>query len=498
MWPSGELLLQIGAALWPFLVGAEVILRFVMIGIVPGNRRPTTAMAWLLAIYFIPVAGLGAYLLFANPRLSRRRLEKQRRANESILAATAHTQLPEEFHSTEEWVESAVLLNRTLGALPLEGGNKIEVLSDYRESLTAMRHAIDNAQRYVHIQFYIMGDDPEYVGPVLESLEAAAKRGVNVRLLFDHLGTLRVSGYRDLRKRLKNSQINWRPMLPIDLIGRRWRRPDLRNHRKILVVDGAVGFTGSQNLIEPGYKREASHKIGREWVEMMLRVEGPLVRSLDVTFAIDWWQEEDASDVLTDLTESSHPLAEAERPGSTLAQVLPSGPGYEAENNLRLFNTLIYAATERLEITSPYFVPDDSLLYALTTAAQRGVAVELYVCEKGDQFLVHHAQQSYYHQLLQAGVRIHRYPAPMVLHTKCFTVDDDVAVVGSSNMDMRSFSLNMEISVMLLGKQMVDEVNKVQNGYREISSELTLSEWRRRPRLQRWIDNVCRLTATLQ
>src|SRR5690606_28298406 len=158
----------------------------------------------------------------------------------------------------------------------------------------------------------------------------------------------------------------------------------------------------------------------------------------------------------------------------------------------------IYSASDRLEITSPYFVPDDSLLYAITTAAQRGVEVELYVCEEGDQFLVHHAQQSYYQQLLEAGVRIHRYPAPMVLHTKCFTVDDEVAVVGSSNMDMRSFSLNMEISVMLLGKDMVDAVNAVQNQYREISTEITLSQWRRRPRMQRWIDNVARLTATLQ
>jgi len=496
--PSNEVLMQIGGVLWSILVAIELAVRYFMIGIVPGNRRPTTAMAWLLAIFFIPVVGLLAYWLFANPRLSRRRLEKQQRAHERIMDATKHMQLPEEFHSQEEWVESAVELNRNLGAMPLEGGNSVKVISDYRTSMELMREEIDKATRYVHIQFYIMGDDEEYVGPVLEALERAAQRGVHVRLLFDHLGTLRVKGYGELKKRLKKSGINWRPMLPIDLIGRRWRRPDLRNHRKILVIDGAVGFTGSQNLIEPGYKRKSSHKIGREWVEMMLRVEGPLVRSLDVTFATDWWQEDDDQEVLMDMNEARHPLAYEERPGSTLAQLLPSGPGYGTENNLRLFNTLIYSASERLEITSPYFVPDDSLLYAITTAAQRGVEVELFVCEEGDQFLVHHAQQSYYQQLLEAGVRIHCYPAPMVLHTKCFTVDDDVAVVGSSNMDMRSFSLNMEISVMLLGKDMVNAVNEVQNHYREISSEITLSQWRRRPRMQRWIDNVARLTATLQ
>ncbi len=498
MLPSNEVLMQIGSVLWSILVAIELVVRYFMIGIVPGNRRPTTAMAWLLGIFFLPVVGLLAYWLFANPRLSRSRLEKQQRAREQIMDATKHLQLPEEFHSQEEWVESAVNLNRNLGAMPLEGGNSVEVISNYRYSMESMRREIDKATRYIHIQFYIMGDDEEYVGPVLDALERAADRGVHVRLLFDHLGTLRVKGYRDLKKRLKKSGINWRPMLPIDLIGRRWRRPDLRNHRKILVIDGEVGFTGSQNLIEPGYKRKSSHKVGREWVEMMLRVEGPLVRSLDVTFAIDWWQEENDEEVLMDMNEARHPLAYEERPGSTLAQLLPSGPGFGKENNLRLFNTLIYSASERLEITSPYFVPDDSMLYAITTAAQRGVEVELYVCEEGDQFLVHHAQQSYYQQLLEAGVRIHCYPAPMVLHTKCFTVDDDVAVVGSSNMDMRSFSLNMEISVMLLGKDMVNAVNDVQNHYREISTEITLGQWRRRPRMQRWIDNVARLTATLQ
>ncbi|WP_431710036.1 cardiolipin synthase [Glutamicibacter uratoxydans] len=489
---------ELGPIVWASAVALDILVRVLMVGIVPGNRRPTTAMAWLLAIFFIPLLGLTLYLLFANPRLSRRRLDKQRRANEAIFEATAHMESPVEFHSDEEWIESAAVLNRRLGAMPLEGGNQVEVISDYRSSLEAMRQEIDAAQKFVHIQFYIMGDDPAYVGPVLESLERAARRGVVVRLLFDHLGTARVRGYRQLCKRLDAAGIHWKRMLPVDLFRRRWRRPDLRNHRKILVVDGEVAFTGSQNLIEPGYKRASAHKVGREWVELMIRVRGPLVRSLDVVFATDWWQEAETEDVLQDLTDAPYPMQVCDVPGDVVAQVVPSGPGYEDENNLRLFNTLIYSASERLQITSPYFVPDDSLLYGITTAAQRGIDVDLFVCETGDQFLVHHAQQSYYQTLLEAGVRIFRYPAPMVLHAKCFTVDDEVAVVGSSNMDMRSFSLNMEISVMLLGEKIVDQVNQVQAHYRSISRELTLEEWMKRPRMQRWVDNAARLTATLQ
>ena len=153
--------------------------------------------------------------------------------------------------------------------------------------------------------------------------------------------------------------------------------------------------------------------------------------------------------------------------------MVPSGPGFPNENNLRLFNTLIYGAQSRLSLTSPYFVPDESLLYAVTTAAQRGVAVELFVSAKADQLMVCHAQMSYYQALLEAGVRIYLYPEPYVLHSKHFSVDDDVVVIGSSNMDMRSFGLNFEVSVMAFGGDVVQNVRAVEDGYRALSRELT-------------------------
>ena len=489
--------LTIGATLWSVAVGIELTIRITMVGIVPGNRRPTTAMAWLLAIFFIPVVGLLLYLLFANIKLSRRRIRRQRNVNESILEATHHLIGGNRSPEAPDWVLSAVELNRTLGALPLQAGNAVEFITGYRESFDEMRLEIDKARRYVHVQFYIIGEDEEFVGPILDALQRAVARGVKVRVLFDHLGSLRVKGYFGLVRRMSAAGIKWRRMLPLAPFQRRWRRPDLRNHRKIVVVDGQVAFTGSQNLIEPGYKRASAHKIGREWVELMVKVHGPLVTSLDVVFATDWSQESD-EDLLHDLAAVEEAMREAPDAGEDIGQVVPSGPGFEAENNLRLFNTLIYSATERLSITSPYFVPDDSLLYAITTAAQRGVAVELFVCEKGDQALVQHAQQSYYEALLRAGVRIYRYKAPTVLHSKCMAVDDEVVVMGSSNMDMRSFSLNLEITLMLLGPGLVDELMKVQDGYRENSTELTLEQWSKRTPVSRWFDNVARLSATLQ
>ena len=494
---AGNDALEIGAALWSIAVGIELTIRITMVGIVPGNRRPTTAMAWLLAIFFLPVAGLLLYLLFANIKLSRRRIERQRRVNASILEATQHLSGDTSAPDAPDWVLSAVQLNRRLGALPLQAGNAVEFITGYKESLDEMRREIDRARHYVHVQFYIIGDDEQYVAPFLEALERAVARGVKVRVLFDHLGSLRVRGYFSLVRRMSEACINWRRMLPLAPFQRRWRRPDLRNHRKRVVVDGHVAFTGSQNLIEPGYKRSSAHKIGREWVELMAKIHGPLVTSLDVVFATDWSQESD-EDLLHDLAVVEEAMTEAPNAGEDLGQVVPSGPGFESENNLRLFNTLIYSATERLSITSPYFVPDDSLLYAITTAAQRGVAVELFVCEKGDQALVQHAQQSYYEALLRAGVRIYLYKAPAVLHSKCMAVDNDVVVMGSSNMDMRSFSLNLEITLMLLGADLVGELMKVQDIYRDNSTELTLETWSRRTPVNRWIDNVARLSATLQ
>src|SRR4029077_15601089 len=177
------------------------------------------------------------------------------------------------------------------------------------------------------------------------------------------------------------------------------------------------------------------------------------------------------------------PPEPSERPGALTGvgvQVVPSGPGFVTENNLRLFNAMLYSAERRLSLTSPYFVPDDSLLYAVTTAAQRGVEVELFVGATADQFMVAHAQRSYYEALLTAGVRIWLYPEPFVLHAKHFTVDDRVAVVGSSNMDMRSFALNYEVVMMMTGEEIVARLSEVQDTYRALSTELTLDAWRQR------------------
>ena len=294
-------------------------------------------------------------------------------------------------------------------------------------------------------------------------------------------------------RRLTRMGAKWHYMLPIQPLRGRWSRPDLRNHRKLLVLDGTVCFTGSQNFIDSSYNKKGNIKRGLHWKDLMVRFEGPVVAGINALFATDWYSETDEL-----LLRETDPVPRPRHTNPLDAQVVPSGPGFEGENNLRLFNSLMYAATKQVIITSPYFVPDGSMLYAITTAAQSGLDVQLFASEIGDQAVVFHAQRSYYEELLRAGVRIWLYKAPTVLHAKHFTIDDQVAVIGSSNMDMRSFSLDFEISVMIWGGTFLQRLRAIENDYRDKSRELTLEEWLARPALSRALDNVARLTAAVQ
>ena len=476
-------------------VVAGISLRVAALGVIPAKRKPSTGVAWLLLVLLNPWLGLIAFLLFGSARLGRKRETRLREINATIAERTAPLRESALRGPVPAYLDSAVRLNHRVASLPLTHDNHVRLLDDYAGSIAAMTEAVGTADRYVLVEFYITALD-DLTRPLLDALAAAAGRGVQVRLLLDHLGSRGIPGWPDLRRWLDASGIDWRPMLPIAPLKRKFRRPDLRNHRKLLVVDGRIGFTGSQNLTEPGYNKPKNHKLGREWVELMVRLRGPVVATLEAVFASDWALETDEV-----LHVVPSPEAGAPEPGEVTGascQVVPSGPGYEAENNLLLFTTLVYGATRRLSLTSPYFVPDESLLYAVTTAARRGVEVELFVSELSDQFMVGHAQNSYYEALLEAGVRIHRYPAPYILHAKHFSVDDDVVVIGSSNMDLRSFALNFEVSLMMTGDDVVAAVRRVEDHYREVSKELTLEEWSQRGAGKRYVDTVMRLTAALQ
>ncbi len=470
----------------------DIIIRVTAIIIVPRNRRPTAAMAWLLAIYFIPIIGVFLFLLIGNPRLPRKRRRKQERINDYIHDTSTSLDFGTLRPHAPAWFTSLVTLNRNLGAMPLAGDNAAHLIPDYQESLDAMADAIRGAQRFVHVEFYILQAD-ESTDNFFRAMEEVAARGVTVRVLLDHWANRGKPFYRKTLKRLTAMGAQWHLMLPVQPLKGKYQRPDLRNHRKLLVVDGRVAFTGSQNVTASTYNLKKNIKRGLHWVDLMARIEGPVVASVNAVFLSDWYSETD--EVLTEQIDLFDVTA---GPGDLDCQIVPSGPGFEFQNNLKLFAGLLYAAQRKIIVVSPYFVPDESMLLAITTACQRGIHVELFVSEEGDQAIVYHAQRSYYEALLRAGVKIWMYKKPFILHTKSLTIDDEVAIIGSSNMDMRSFGLNMEISMLVRGQEFVQEMRTVEDMYRSLSRELTLEEWEKQPLRSTVLDNLARLTSALQ
>ena len=477
---------------WVFVVLAfDITVRVLAIIVIPRNRRPTAAMAWLLAIYFIPFVGILVFLLIGNPRLPRKRRKKQQQINDYIRETSRGLDFGTLRPHAPEWFRSLVRLNRNLGALPVAGDNGATLIPGYQDSLDAMADAIRTARHYVHVEFYILQADTSTDG-FFRALEEVAARGVTVRVLLDHWANRSKPFYKATTRRLDAMGAQWHLMLPVQPFKGKYQRPDLRNHRKLVVVDGVVGFMGSQNVTDSTYNLRKNIRRGLHWVDLMARIDGPIVASIDAVFLSDWYSETD--EVVDDIE-----LFEVQAgTGDLDCQVIPSGPGFEFQNNLKLFAGLLYAAQRKIIVVSPYFVPDEALLTAIQTACQRGIHVELFVSEEGDQAMVYHAQRSYYESLLRAGVKIWMYKRPYILHSKSMSIDDEVAVVGSSNMDMRSFGLNLEMSLLVRGEEFVAQLRAVEDQYRADSRELTLEEWLQQPLRSTVLDNLARLTSALQ
>ncbi|HST71386.1 MAG TPA: cardiolipin synthase [Kocuria rosea] len=476
------------------LVTVEYGLKLIAVGTVPENRRPSSSSAWLLLILFVPVVGFPLYWLIGSPYVRGRRHAIQAEANRRLAEHAGHLPSIPRGVEPSPVLESVLRMARRLTALPCVTGTDEGLFGDTHEAYAAMTHAVAAARDYVHVEFYIMAWD-DTTDPFFTALSEAAGRGVKVRLLMDHLGSRKYPGWRTFRRRLTEAGIDWHLMMPIDLLRGRWRRPDLRNHRKLLIVDGETAFVGSHNVIDPAYGSARNARAGRRWKDLTIRVSGNIVLSVEAVFATDWFTETGER-----LDPRQHFVEKPELvPGGPVnaMQLIPSGPGFPSEPNLRLFTSLVHLAVEKVAITSPYFVPDESLLAAITTAAYRGVRVELFVGEEADQFLVGHAQRSYYRALMEAGVHIYLYPAPTVLHAKYLTIDDSVAAIGSSNMDFRSFTLDYEIMLLAFGGDLVARLQANDAQYRAVAHPLSLEEWSSRPWYRRYLDNVCRLTSAV-
>ncbi|KRG68314.1 cardiolipin synthase [Pseudoxanthomonas dokdonensis] len=467
-WNVGLLLLiadwtiRIGALLW-----------------IPTRTRPAAARSWLLLIGFVPLLGVPIYLLLGHPWLSAERRRRQTRVSEVIREEQPRLSALRWTPQVDTVADELTTLVERQGAFMPVHGNQIQLLSNYQQSLQTLIADIDLAQHHVHLLYYLMFDD-EVGESIVQALERASRRGVQCRLLLDAMGAKR--GLRAYKERLRASGVQVHEMLPGGL---RWYfsgRVDLRNHRKIAVIDNQVGTIGSQNLASPGFVPGFPNR------ELVARCHGPIVPHLSALFAGDWYIETgERLEVGVDCPQQDDGVA---------AQLLPSGPAYPFENARDTVAAMIHLARRRICLVTPYFVPDDATLGALRTAALSGVDVQLVLSRSNNQRLTAWAQQSYYRELLACGVKIALY-RPHFLHAKHLSVDSTVALIGSINLDIRSFALNAEVGLLCYDADLVRRLQAVEAEYLADADLLCAEQWQQRPRWRRSLEGIARLSDSL-
>ena len=442
------------------------LIRIAAVIVVPLKRAPAAARGWLLLILFEPFIGLPLYLMIGRPTFpaSRRR---------RFLSLSHLYDLPARGPDTE-----TTRFARALGAWPATAGNRVTMHADYDDSITRLIADIDAAERSVDLLAYIFASDR--VGErVAAALRRAGARGVACRVLFDPVGAAR------WRKRtqalLRDSGAQYRQALPLRIL-KGFTRRDLRNHRKLYMIDGRIGWIGSQNIVAPDFRPGIVNR------ELIVRAEGPLATQMQCQFEVDWHME----------SQEPAPPPPAPQPdaGEAVAQLLPSGPDYPVEGFQSLLVWQLHRAQRRAIIVTPYFIPDADLFAAMRSAVLRGVDVHLLVSRVMDQPLVGMAQRSFYADMLAIGVHIHRFPR-YLLHAKNVSIDEDLAIVGSSNVDLRSFQLNLELSLLLLDRPSVFQVIAIQQKWLAESELLNAAEWAQRPLPLRVAENIARLFDSL-
>jgi len=458
----------------------EWAIRLAMVPVVVRRPRPSDATAWLLIIFFEPIVGLALYLLIGENRLPTRRIREQQRVLDKIAATIdlrgvrPHVIQP----PVDPQAQPLVHLAERFSNLPILGGNAVEMIAETDAVIDRLIADIDAAEHHVHLLYYIYVAD-ETGRRVGEALSRAASRGVKCRVIADAVGSW--SFFQGHDDDLRRGGVEVRAALPVGFARRSFARLDLRNHRKIAVVDGRVAYTGSQNIVNADY----GHR-DLAWYDLTARLTGPIVLELQYVFANDWYFETD------ELLDDAAYFAGPQITGEVAAQALPSGPSFPTEAYQRFVVAAMHSARRRVIITSPYFVPDEAILTAMHVAVNHGAAIDLIVPRRSDQILVGACGRAYFQNLIDIGVRIHRHREGL-LHAKTMTVDDSVALIGSGNFDIRSFYLNFELNLLLYGGDVTAQLRHIQNRYIAESDPLDPAAWARRPYLQRLTENCVKL-----
>ena len=452
--------------------------RIVMIPVVLRRRIDvSTKLDWLGVIFFIPVVGLPAYLLIGDRRLGTRRsrmhAEAARRSEtvQMLAVQQAHIQHPAIDPALQPMIRQA----EVLGSMAILGEHHVDFLDDTDATIDTLITDVDRATDHVHLLTYIYAADATG-RRVIEALSRAAERGVVCRLLVDAVGSRSFLRH-NMCAAARSAGVQVQSMLDVNPLRRGLARIDLRNHRKIAVIDGRIAYAGSQNVVNADY----GHKTAGQWYDLTGRFTGPIVSQLQRVFCEDWAYETDEH-LAGDTMYPSPQVA-----GEMVAQCVPTGPSQGHRDIRRVLLSAINMAQRKVIITTPYLVLDEPMEVALSMAADRGAQVVLVVPERSDHRLVSAAGHSFYEGLLEAGVHIHQYH-PGLLHAKTITVDDDFALLGSANLDMRSFFLNFEINVLMYGSQITQRLRFAQSRYINDSTPISLAQWRRRPVVRQYLE----------
>ena len=421
------------------------------------HRDPASRIAWVVVVGMFPILGMVAYLLLGEVNIGRRRAERLRAVLTHMPAIRCQAE-----NARDLWVgiperyQHLFRLGRSISGFDPLDGNTARLLPNSNAAIDAMVVDIDAAKNHVHVLFYIWLTDHNGC-KIVEALTRAAGRGVICRAMADALGSRTMIRSEHWQK-MRAAGVRVAAGLPIGHLLLRMfvGRIDLRNHRKIVVIDDRITYCGSQNCADPEFLVKAKYA---PWVDAVMRFEGPIARQNQVLFASDWMTYVDEN--LYELLDKPLPLPV---PGGVSAQVVGTGPTVRYSAMPEMFECLLYAARREVVVTTPYYVPDESLQNALCATAYRGVNTTIVFPAKNDSWVTAAASRSYYADLLAAGVKIYEYEGGL-LHTKSLTLDGEVSLIGSANMDRRSFELNYENNILFYDPALTKAMRERQQEY---------------------------------
>lgn len=475
-------------SVWHLLLGVLTVLGYVLtLALVPVvilTKKPTpvSTVAWVMAIVTMPYIGAFLFLIFGINRVGRRVRGRQAAAHRISRGlpqlATHHLLVSERLNKTQrELLQVAERVSETRAT----AGNKVSLYAETAEAFAAIQTAIDSAKRSIHLEYYIW--QPDRIGTrIRDQLIERAKAGVEVRFLYDALGSMRLS--ETFLKPMREAGVQVAPFLPGRSLRERWSI-NLRSHRKIVLVDGCIGFTGGMNVGDEYLGEDA--RFGY-WRDTHLRLEGPAVLQLQEIFATDWYF---ATGEEIDTVEH---FPSTDNPGLVDAHVLAGGPDRTESVFHTTFFAAINSARDRITLATSYFVPTDALCSALATAAYRGVKVRVLVSGPVTYWTTYHACRSYYDELLDAGVEVYEYRRGQQ-HAKTLTIDGCWSQVGTANFDARSVFLNFEVGVVLYDPGIAEQLEFHFAGDLQDSVRIVREEWARRGTWERLKENACRMFA---